>query len=133
MLKLKQEYKAFAEENKQEIIDCDDMFTNDNSYYLENRLPVQWKKRVDKLWYASPLAHIQDGWHNEAMMHYELDDLRQDNICKGNLNKEYWLKAYMLRWLLDMPEIATAEYLMANIDRRKSWITLIKNAYSEVK
>lgn len=133
MYKLKKEYKEFAENNRQEIIDCDEIFTDNHSHYLENRLPVSWKKRVIKLCYKSPLAHIQDGWNNEAMMKYELDDLKNDHVCKGNLNKEYWLQAYMLRWLLNMPLEATAEYLMANIDRRKSWITLIKNAYAEVK
>lgn len=131
-LELKQEYRDFNKANRIAIKECEDIFFTDNHKYLHtHKLPEKWKSKINHLWFASPLSKIQDYFHTDGLMDAERDNLRQDGICGKNLNKEYWVQSYMLGWLDNLPEIATAEYLFENIDRRKAWILTIKNAYEK--
>lgn len=134
MLKLKQEFADFYNANKEEIKECEAIFfAEDHEYLHSHRLPDKWKAKINHLWHTSPLSKIQDGLHTYALMDYELEDLRHDGICGKNLNKKYWVQSYMLDWLSTMPEILTTEYLFSMLGRRKSWGTLIKNAYTKVE
>ena len=134
MLKLRDDFKSFYNANKEEIKECEAIFFAEEHKYLHtHKLPDKWKVKINILWHKSPLSKIQDGFHTYALMDAELADLQQDGICKKNLNKEYWVQSYMLDWLDTMPEVLTAEYLFTMIDRRRAWVILIKNAYTEVK
>ncbi len=133
MLKLKENYRTFREQHRQEITELEQEFYKDDHAYLRGtRLPERLKETARKLWSDSPLSKITEGW-GRNILSLELEDLKQDNVCKHNTNKEYWLMSYMLDWLNSLPEEATAEYLMANIYRRDAWRKLIQDAYEEVK
>lgn len=134
ILKLKQEYKDFYKVNHVAIKECEEIFfIEDNKYLHTHKLPESWKHKINHLWFTSPLSQIQDGFHNDGMMDAETKDLRQDNICGKNLNKEYWIQSYMLAWLECLPEIATADYLFNHIESRKAFILMLKNAYEKVE
>ena len=131
MLKLKREYTVFKEANKADIKELEQIFFEDEHAYLRGkRLPEKTKDRINKLWFDSPLSKITSGW-GKNILSYELEDLKQDGICKHNSNKEYWLKSYMLDWLNELPDIATDDFLFQNIDRRESYQILISKAYEK--
>ena len=133
-LKLKQEYKDFYKANRITIKECEGIFfTEDNKYLHTHKLPESWKLKINHLWFTSPLSKIQDGFHNNGIMNAETEDLKRDNICGKNLNKEYWIQSYMLAWLECLPETATADYLFNHIESRKAFILMLKNAYEKVE
>lgn len=127
--RIKKEFKQFAVKNANKIRECENIFFDNDHKYLRTRFPEHWKKEIDNLWYISPLSKIQDGFKTTALMDYEIADLKNDGICNRNTNKEYWVKSYMLAWLLNMPDKPDIQYLMSSIDRRESFRCLIKNAY----
>ena len=127
--KIKRDFKQFAIKNTDKIRQCENIFFDNDHEYLHKRLPEHWKKEIDNLWYNSPLSKIQDGFKTHALMDYELADLKNDHICNRNANKSYWIKSYMLSWLLNLPDKPNAQYLMSSLDRRESFRCLIKNAY----
>ena len=134
MYKLKKEYKQFIKANTETVKECDAIFYENHSEYLNiKKLPQSWKTKIDHLWYSSPMAKIADGWHNEAMMYYEVTDLRNDSACKNNLNKEYWLKAYMMQWAVNLPDRATDDFLFNHLRTRESNRLLIEKAYQNTE
>jgi len=131
MYNLKAEYKEFYSINKDAILECEEVFFANDHAYLRKQLPQSWKRKIDNLWYKSPISKIQNGFINNGLMHAELEDLKRDSFCEHNTNKEYWLKSYMLTWM-QLPDTLTDDYLFNHLDNRKAFILILKNAYERI-
>jgi len=129
MLYLKENFKM-TEAEKIEARELDDIFLkNDHEYLKDKRLPESIKNRIDKL-YFKYLHVIQNGW-GKTILDYELEDLKKDGICGHNKNKVYWVKAYLLTWIINAKYEAKAESILRMIISGKdSYKMMIENIYN---
>ena len=131
---LKDEYKATPALRK-EVRKILNTFYIDEHKFLSGlaTFPKNIKKRIDDLWWSLPISKIQHGFRHDALVDYELEDLKKDPFCGKNSNKIPWIKAYMMDWFCDLPEICNTEMvfsqLMTGIARR----LMILNAYKKVE
>lgn len=126
-MKLKKQFQLTGQE-KQRIRELNSLFITGDHEYLNGGkvLPKRLKEEINEL-YFKYLVKINRGF--TSILDIELDDLRQDNICRGSDNKTYWVKAYMLGWLAELDEELTVEKCFAQLTCGTAVRILTSQAY----
>lgn len=130
MYKLKEAFKM-TEAEKTRVAELDRMFTpsgGNHEYLNGKRLPKKIQEEIRALYhkYLYPIHNI--GWNTNLKL-IELEDLKRDPFCKGNSNKGYWVMAYMLGWVANLPETLEIDYLYNTLRSREASRLLIYYAY----
>lgn len=126
-LRLKKEF-FLSPEDKKRILELDNLIL-DGDYLNGKRLPEKIKAEIDALFDKSPLKSLQQGFN--SVLDIELDDLRKDPICRGNSNKRFWVKTYLLSWLVELPETLTLKKCFSLLTCREAKRIIFDKAYEQ--
>lgn len=130
IIKLNKKYKVTTEE-AEKIRELDMKFFENESALLRGKaMPKKLKNEIDEL-YTKYLYHIQFNW-STTLLDAEAEDMKNDGFCNKNSNKGYWMKSYMLSWLIDLPERPTKEFFYRSITSREAYRELIKEVYKQI-
>ena len=129
---LKDEYKATPALQK-EVREILDVFYIDEHKFLGGLgLPPSIKKQIDNLWQSLPISKISHQFKVYALVEYELENLKRDPICGRNSNKIWWIKAYLMDWFCNLPEVCTTEIVFAQLMTGKARRLMILEAYEKI-
>jgi len=105
-------------------------FENDSEYLKEKTLPVKYKNEISSLYY-NYVGNIFEnmGWG------YDFVKIEKSewNSNYRNKNEKYWIMAYILKWIANLPENPTIDKVFSELGCRKVSQIIFKNAYERIE
>ena len=130
-MKLKTAYKEFKEKKEKDVLYFNSLFKGEgnqrNKYLAGATLPAKIKRELNTLYYSSPIANILI--NGEYIHEHEYSDLKKDMWVWPVKNGDYWVKSYLLSWIMLLRENPTPEYFYFNLDVKESKKAIILDAY----
>jgi hypothetical protein len=123
-MKLKKEIAERITPTKRQLWETlgNTFFENEHVYLEGKRLPDKLRKEISNEFITT------FGKYWRELYFKEYNDLKGDSAYRVS-NKEYWIEAYLLSWLADLPNEITEKYLFDNIETRDSLRFMIHNFY----
>lgn len=125
---LKEKYKV-DQETKDRIKAVDLAFYADDHALLNGKkITKALTREIDEL-YNAYLGNIYFELNN-TLLAVEYKSLKTDPFCRDNSNPKYWIKAYMLSWLIDLDEIPMADLFYDALSKREAFRQLLQAVYT---
>lgn len=105
-------------------------FENDSEYLNKKTLPVKYKNEISSLYYDYVGNIFENMEWGSDFIKIEKSEWKASH---RNKNEKYWMMAYILKWIANLPENPTIDNVFRELGCRKVSQIIFKNAYDRIK